>query len=222
MRSTPLRSHCSPKTSSSAPTTSRIGWSGTSRSAVPSTVISAASTTRPPAAPTSATLQERVLPTATTIADISITSMLAARKVVTLTVTFTAVSPKPIASSERSGCLGPRSPATPHEGDRVAALSRSGGQPAREAGRVTTLQLVEDLLTAPDDHLPRRRLQPGGQRRRRPRPLAAENGDRQERDRCRRVVQPGRQGQRRRRGLPSPGSRVVAGPAHGPPPTDPS
>ena len=64
---------------------------GTLRSAVPSAVISAASTTSPAPAPTSAARQERVLPTATTIATISITSMAAAGEVAAPTVTFVAV-----------------------------------------------------------------------------------------------------------------------------------
>jgi hypothetical protein len=57
---------------------------------VPSAVTSAASTSPAPA-PTSAARQERVLPTATTIATISVTSMAAARKVTAPTVTFVAV-----------------------------------------------------------------------------------------------------------------------------------
>jgi hypothetical protein len=87
-------------------------------------------------APVSAGRQERALPTATTMATISITSIAAARKVVMLTLRFTAAPRR----------VGPVRPRRPHELGRIAGRRCPHGQPPREADRVTSLELVEDLL----------------------------------------------------------------------------
>jgi hypothetical protein len=92
-RSTPLRNHCRPNTSSNAPTISRTGVSGTLRTAVPSAATSTASTTKPALAPTSDARQERATPTPTTIATISITSIAVAKNAASSTDGFTSPSP---------------------------------------------------------------------------------------------------------------------------------
>src|SRR5262245_8022883 len=84
----PFRSHCEPKGRRSAPTTSRSGRRGTSCSAVPSAPIRIASSTSAATAPRDAARHDRVTPTATTMATISITSIVAARNVETRTLTF--------------------------------------------------------------------------------------------------------------------------------------
>jgi hypothetical protein len=81
----PLRSHCRPKTRRSDPAQSRNTPIGTRVSAVPSARTSAARTARPAPAPSQVDRQPRMVPTPITMITISMTSMAAARNVVTKT-----------------------------------------------------------------------------------------------------------------------------------------
>ena len=95
----PLRYHCEPNASRSAPTTRRSVSSDRPSSAAPRAATVTTSTRRPPAAPTRAARHERVTPTATTIATISITSIDAARNVEMKTPQFIGSDSRGCASS---------------------------------------------------------------------------------------------------------------------------
>src|SRR5262245_5998424 len=88
-RRIPFRSHPELNARSSDPTTRRSGSSARPSSATPSAAITTAISTNPAAAPRSDARQDRVTPTATTMATISITSIVAARKVEAKTPQFT-------------------------------------------------------------------------------------------------------------------------------------
>src|SRR2546421_5346665 len=75
-----LRSHCSPKTSSSAPTTRRRAEIGTSVSAGPSAAVAAARTAVAAPTPSRDERQPRVIPAASTIVSASTISTALARK----------------------------------------------------------------------------------------------------------------------------------------------
>ena len=77
-----LRSHCSPKIASNAPTTSRSAVSGSSVIVGPSTATIAASTTRAAAMPWKVDFHSRVRPAARTIVSASIASTTQAMKTV--------------------------------------------------------------------------------------------------------------------------------------------
>jgi hypothetical protein len=75
-----FRSHCIPKASRSAPTTSRSDSIGTTRSAGPSAATRAASTIVAAATPISGERQPRTTPTPSTIVSASTISTALARK----------------------------------------------------------------------------------------------------------------------------------------------
>ena len=75
-----MRSHCRPKTSSSAPTTSRSASIGICCSAGPSAATSTASTTVAAPTPISVERQPRTVPTPSTIVSASTISTAQARK----------------------------------------------------------------------------------------------------------------------------------------------
>ena len=77
-----LRSHCSPKMASSAPTTSRSAVSGSSVIVGPSTATIAASTSRATAMPWKVDRHSRVRPAASTMVSASIASTAQATKTV--------------------------------------------------------------------------------------------------------------------------------------------
>src|SRR5262245_26121173 len=83
-----LRSHCSPKASSSAPTTRRSVSIGIALSAEPSATTTAASVSNPAPTPRSVDRQPRTTPTASTIVSASTASTALATKVVRKSRTF--------------------------------------------------------------------------------------------------------------------------------------
>src|SRR2546421_74732 len=135
-----LRSHCSPKTSSSAPTTRRRAEIGTSVSAGPSAAVAAART--PVAAPTPRRdeRQPRVIPAASTIVSASTISTALARKAERTRKTAL-TSPELGGASEtalaaRAVMLVPRQGRRerPYQADTGATEDAASGRAARSGG----------------------------------------------------------------------------------------
>src|SRR4051794_8539203 len=145
-----LRSHCSPKTSSSPPTTMRSASNGSEAIAGPSATVTSASETSAAATPISVERQPRVVPTASTMVRASTISTALARK-----------AERNKKASLATSVASPRSPrrqyrlpvsAMPHE------LWRSCGRIGRAAFRLGARVRAIHAGDMPSQLLPRDRV----------------------------------------------------------------